>query len=65
MRAPLQAGEDCEVDLVLDVVHDLVPLDVHTPHPLPVEDDARPGAPQGLVHSAGHHVTVLRGFFIV
>lgn len=43
MRSALQGGEDREVDSVLEVVHDLLPLLVHGANTLSVEDEASPG----------------------
>ena len=43
VRPALQRGEDGEVDLVLQVVHDLLPLLVHGADALTVEDEAGSG----------------------
>merc|ERR1719376_162237 len=59
VRPTLQSWEDGQVDLILDVVHGLHTVPVHTPDPLPVEDDPCPGTSESLVHGAGDHVTVL------
>lgn len=43
VRSTLERGEDGEVDLVLEVVHDLLPLLVRRANTLTVEDEASPG----------------------
>lgn len=43
VRSALQGGEDGEVDLVLEVVHDLFALLVHGANALTIEDEASPG----------------------
>mmetsp|Transcript_21342 Transcript_21342/g.53786 ORF Transcript_21342/g.53786 Transcript_21342/m.53786 type:complete len:436 (+) Transcript_21342:112-1419(+) len=59
--AALQAREDGEVDLVLDVVHDGVALLVGALLALAVEDHRAAGAAQRLVRGGGHHVGVVEG----
>ena len=57
--SPLPAREDCNVDIVQNVEHNILALAVHAPDTIPV-DDASEGATQCLVHNAGHnHVAVL------
>ena len=48
VRSALQGGEDGEVDLVLQVIHDLLALLVHGADALTVEDEAGPGGGEGF-----------------
>ena len=58
--APLEAREEGPVDTLLQVPLDGLPgLGVGAPHAPPVEDEARPGAPEGLVGGGGHHMRVV------
>mmetsp|Transcript_19454 Transcript_19454/g.34683 ORF Transcript_19454/g.34683 Transcript_19454/m.34683 type:complete len:299 (-) Transcript_19454:608-1504(-) len=59
--AALQAREDGEVDLVLDVVHYGVTLLVGALLPLAVEDHCAAGPAQGLVSGGCDHIRVLKG----
>ena len=56
----LQPGEHREVDLVLNVVHDLLArLGIHLAHALAVEDHGAARATQRLVRGGGDHVGVV------
>mmetsp|Transcript_5491 Transcript_5491/g.15730 ORF Transcript_5491/g.15730 Transcript_5491/m.15730 type:complete len:420 (-) Transcript_5491:29-1288(-) len=57
--ATLESGEHGEVDLGVQVVHDLLALLVGRPHTLAVEDHGAAGAAQGLVGGGGHHVRMV------
>ena len=60
--ACLQSREDGEVDLVLNVVHDLLArLGIHLADALAVEDHGAARAAQRLVRGGGDHIRVLKG----
>mmetsp|Transcript_11909 Transcript_11909/g.50035 ORF Transcript_11909/g.50035 Transcript_11909/m.50035 type:complete len:337 (-) Transcript_11909:50-1060(-) len=61
MGTALEAGEDAEVDLVLQVVRDRRALLVDALLALAVEDHRAPRAAKGLVRGGGHHVGILEG----
>ena len=61
VRAALEAGEDGEVDLVLYVVLDGLPLLVRAAHALAEEDHRAARPAQRLVRRRGDHVGVLKG----
>ena len=57
----LVSGENGKVDLVLQVVHDVLPLLVDALLSLAVEDHGAARAAQRLVRRGGDHVAVLEG----
>mmetsp|Transcript_9452 Transcript_9452/g.16238 ORF Transcript_9452/g.16238 Transcript_9452/m.16238 type:complete len:262 (+) Transcript_9452:77-862(+) len=57
----LESGEDREVDLVLNVVHDLVALLVYVAHALPEEDHGTARPAQRLVSGGGDDIGMLEG----
>lgn len=50
MWPTLQGGEDGEVDFVLKVVHDILPLLVHGANTLTIEDEASPEQDRIIYH---------------
>jgi len=57
----LEAGEDSEVELVLNVVHDLLALLVDAADALTVEDHGPARATEGLVGGGGDNVGKVKG----
>lgn len=61
VRAALVAGEDGEVDGLLQVVHDFFALGIHRADALAEEDHGTTGPAERLVRGSGDHIGIVEG----